>query len=79
MANSPLYPMEKSKTSIILKTRARRAKRSEIWESRVVIQHIRGTFGLLVFNVILRSFGALANFRNLGLMIRDRRKDRAKW
>ena len=65
--------MEKSKTSVIWKTSDRRAKRSEIWDSWVVIQHIRGTFGLLAFKVILRSFGALAIFRNLGLMIRDRR------
>ena len=66
--------MEKSKTSIICKTSDRRAKRSEIWYSWVVVQHIKGTIGLLTFNVILGSFGALAVFRNLGLMIRDRRK-----
>ncbi len=44
----------------IWKTSDRRAKRSEIWDSWVLIQHIRGTFGLLAFKVILRSFGALA-------------------
>ena len=64
--------MEKSKTSVIWKTSDRRAKRSEIWDSWVVIQHIRGTFGLLAFKVILRSFGALAIFRDLSVMIRDR-------
>ncbi len=36
----------------------------------VVIEHIRGTFGILEFNVILRSVGALAIFRNLGLLMR---------
>ncbi len=65
--------MEKSKTSIIWKTSLRRAKRGEIWDSRVVFQHIWGTFGLVAFKVILRSFGALSIFRNLGLMI-DTRK-----
>ncbi len=54
--------MEKSKTSIIWKTSDRRAKRSEIWDLRVVVQHIWGTFGLLAFKVILGSFGALAIF-----------------
>ncbi len=53
----------------------RRAKRGEIWDSRVVVQHIMDTFGLFVFNVILRPFGALPIFRNLGLMLRDRRKN----
>ena len=38
-----------------------------------VVQHIRDAFGLLAFNVILRLFGALAMFRSLGLMIRDRK------
>ena len=66
--------METSKTSVVWKTGSRRAKRSEIWGLRVVVQHIRGTFGLVVFKVMLRSFGALSIFRNLDLMIRDRRK-----
>ncbi len=61
------------KTWIIWKTSYRRAKPSEIWDSWVVNQHIRGTFGLLAFNVILISFSALAILRNLGLMIIDRR------
>ncbi len=30
--NSQLWPMEKSKTSIVWKTSKRRAKRSEIWD-----------------------------------------------
>ncbi len=71
ISNSPLQPIEKSKTSIIWKTSERRAKRSEIWE--VVVQHIWGTFDLLAFNCTLGSFGALSIFSNLGLMIRDRK------
>ncbi len=54
--------MEKTKTSIIWKMSYRRAKRSEIWESRVVFQYIQGTFGIVASKVILRSFGALAIF-----------------
>ena len=34
--NSPLYPMEKPKISIIWETRDRRAERSEIWDQGVV-------------------------------------------
>ena len=45
-----------------------------IWDPWVVVQHIRGTFGLVAFKVILRPFGALAIFHNVGLLIRDRRK-----
>ena len=45
------------KTSIIWKTSARRAKRSESLDSRVVVQHIWGTFGLAVFKVIEVYFG----------------------
>ena len=68
--------MEKSKTSIIWKSSDQRAKRSEIWDSRVVVQHtcIQGTFALVAFKVILRSFSALSISHNLGLMIRDGRK-----
>ncbi len=39
ISNSPLYPMEKPKTSIIWKASDRRAKRSEIWDSRVLVVH----------------------------------------
>ncbi len=39
----------------------------------VIIQHMWGTFGHTAFNVILRSSGALSIFRNLDLMLRDRR------
>ena len=58
--------MEKPKTSIMWKTSDHRAKRSEIWDSRTVYQHIWGTFGLVAFKVILGSFGALSIFHNLG-------------
>ncbi len=66
--------MVKSKTTIICEMSARRAKWIEIWDSRVAVQHKWGTFGLVPLKVILRSFGALSSFRNLGLMIRDGRK-----
>ncbi len=59
---SLFYPMEKPKTSIIWKTNDRRAKRGEIWVSRVVLQHVKGTFGRVPFNVILGAFGAFAIF-----------------
>ncbi len=64
--------MVKPKTSIIWKASDRRVKRSEIWDSRTVLQHIVGTFDLVAFNVILESFGALSIFRNLRLMIRGK-------
>ncbi len=51
--------MGKSKTSIIWKTSDRRAKQSEIWDSWIVVQHIKDTFGFLAFKIILSSFGAL--------------------
>ena len=54
--------MEKSKTSVVGKTSDRRATLSEIWDERVVFSYIWGTFGLLTYKVILRSFGALAIF-----------------
>ena len=66
--------MEKSKSPIIWKTSDRSTKQSEIWGMWVVIKHTWDSFGLIAFKVILRSFGALSNFRDLDLMIRDRRK-----
>ena len=36
ISNSPLQPMEKSKTSIIWKKRDRKAKRREMWDSWVL-------------------------------------------
>ncbi len=38
----------------------RRAKRSEIWDSGVLVEHIWDTFGPVMFNVSLGSFGAHA-------------------
>ncbi len=38
-----------------------RAKKSEIWNSGIVVTCIWGIFDLLVFNVIFRLFGALVS------------------
>ena len=40
----------------------RRVERTKIWDSWVPVEHIWWTFDLLVFNVILESFGALTIF-----------------
>ncbi len=50
------------KNSIIWKTSDLKAKRSEIWDSRVIVPHMWDTFGLYAFKVILTSFGALVIF-----------------
>ncbi len=34
-------------------------KESEIWDSGLLVYHVLGTFDLVVFKVILRSFSAL--------------------
>ena len=47
-------------------------------ESWVVVQNIWATFGLVAFKVILRPFVGFSIFRNLGLMVRDKRKH-FKW
>ncbi len=58
---SPLSHMGRPKhNAIIWKMKYGRAKQSEIWDQRTVLQHIRGTFGLLAFKGLLGSFGALA-------------------
>ncbi len=58
-----IIPTEKAKkNSIIWKKRNHRAKRSEILESRVVVQNIYGTFGLVVFQVILGVFRCTCDF-----------------
>ncbi len=57
--------MEKSKTSIIWKTSALNLGQSRVkfWtHTDLVLQHIWGTFGLVAFKVILRSFGGLSIF-----------------
>ena len=71
--------IEKPKISIIWKTNYHRPKRSEICHLRVVILNIYAIMGYLwpcgvQLKVILGSFDALAIFRNLCLMIRDRTK-----
>ncbi len=43
------------------KMASRRAKRSTFWDSRALIQHVWATFDLLVFKVILGSFGVLVS------------------
>ncbi len=66
--------MEGSRTSISEKRATVEQNGVKFWDLWVVIQHIWGTFGLLALNVILASFGLLAIFHNLGVMIRERRK-----
>ncbi len=41
------------------KTACRRAKRNEIWESEVMVEHIWGTFDPVVLHVILGSVDAI--------------------
>ena len=59
---------ENFKMLLILQATAKsdhRVKLSEIWDSRVVVQLICGTIGLVAFKVILGSYCALAiNFEN---------------
>ena len=43
------------RNSIIWRMSDHRVQRSEIWDSRVVVQHIWGTFGLAAFKVIYGS------------------------
>ncbi len=43
----------------ILKTVGRRAEPSEIWDLGTVVRHMWCTYDLVVFKVILGSFGAL--------------------
>ncbi len=38
-----------------------RAKQSAIWDSGLVVEHVRGTFDRPAFKVILASFGATGN------------------
>ncbi len=42
----------------ILKMAGRRAKRSKIWDSRILVTHTWSIFDLVVFKVILGSFSA---------------------
>ena len=43
------------------KTTGRRAKRSGIWVSWILVTHIWGTYDLVVFKGILESFGAFVS------------------
>ncbi len=45
----------------ISKTVDRRAIQSEIWDSWVLVTHIWGIYDLVVFKVILGSFGAIVS------------------
>ncbi len=48
-------------TLYISKAVGRIGKWGEIWDSVTLVTHIYGTFDLVVFNVILGSFGALVS------------------
>ena len=52
----------------------RRAKRSDICDSWVLVIHIWRTVDLVTSKVILGSFGAFAIFHDWGVMVRDRRR-----
>ncbi len=58
------------------KTARRRAKRSEIWDSWILVTYIWGTYDMVVFKVILGSFGALVSKRPVsrkGLVVEQNR------
>ncbi len=46
------------KKCYIMETAGRRAKRNKIWDLGTLVTHMWCTFDLVVFKVILRSFGA---------------------
>ena len=56
--------MGNPKSANIWRTADRRAKRSEIWASWVLVTIIWGTFDLLSLKVILGSIGALCEFES---------------
>ncbi len=70
----PCCPREKPKTSVIWKISNHRAKRSEIWDSQLLVEYIWHTFDLVLFKVIWGSFGGFSIFCHLGVIIADRRK-----
>ena len=41
----------------------------------VLLEHIRGTFDLATFKVILGSIGTFAIYRNMRVMIRDKERN----
>ncbi len=49
----------------ILEMANHRAKWSEIYDSEVLVEHIWDNFDLVIFNIILGSFGALVIFLKL--------------
>ena len=55
------WSMENYKMCDILKRAGRRAKLSEIWDPGLLVTCMWCTFDLVVFNVNLRSFGALVS------------------
>ncbi len=55
--------MEKWKLVNILEVAIRKTKRSQIWDSGLLLEHIWGTFDLAAINVIWESFGDLTIFR----------------
>ncbi len=54
--------MEKLKMANILEMVNRRAKRSGIWESWVLVEYIWGVLDLIVFKVILKVIWCTCNF-----------------
>ena len=50
-----------SQNSLFSKTVCRRAKRTEIWDSGILVTHIWGAFDLVGYKVILGSFSALVS------------------
>ena len=57
-----LWSMGKWKLVNILEMANGRAKRSEIWDSGVIVEHVWGTFDRAAFKVIWGSFVALGIF-----------------
>ncbi len=53
------------KIACVSKTAGRRVKRSEIWDSWILVTHVCDTFDLVGFKVILGSFGTLFSKRHV--------------
>ncbi len=54
-------PMGNYNKCDIMETASRRAKLTKIWDSGISVTHMWGTFDLVVFKLILGSFGALVS------------------
>ncbi len=63
--NSPLFPMETPKTSIFWKTSDHREKRSEIWDSWVLIEY---KWHIFTFDPPRSSWNYLVHLRFLALL-----------